>query len=104
MTSKFIRKLTALKAAVIAADAPAALACLDDLHRIARRGISDADRAEAAAALARIRHLAEASDRAARAAIEDVRAILHAARSLQTYDSSGQRQATPTASPVPHRF
>lgn len=104
MTTRFARKLAALKAAVIAADAPAALACLGDLDRIARRGLGDADRAAAEPLLAEIRDLAEASDRAAHAAIDDVRAILQAARSLQTYDAGGRRRAASTAAPAPHRF
>lgn len=104
MNIRFAKKLEALKTAVITADAHAALACLEDLEQIARRGLDDADRAAFEPKLAQIRELAEVSGRAARDAIDEVRAIIQAARSLQTYDASGQRQAASTAAPAPHRF
>ena len=104
MKSRFLRKLTDLKSAVIAADPVAATACLEDLAHMARRGLGVEERAQAETSLSEIRDLAQASERGARQAIEQIRAIVEAARSLQTYDSAGRRHATSTTARAPHRF
>lgn len=102
--SKFIRELGDLKKAVIAADLASATMCLDRLAQISRRGLDAQERALAEGRLSEIRDLAQASERGARQAIEQIRAIIEAARSLQTYDSDGRRHATSTIAPAPHRF
>jgi hypothetical protein len=71
---------------------------------MARRGLGVEERAQAETSLSEIRDLAQASERGARQAIEQIRAIVEAARSLQTYDSAGRRHATSTTAPAPHRF
>lgn len=51
-----------------------------------------------------IRSLAEASLAGARQAAEEVRAIIRAARSLQTYDEVGRRNVTAVVATAPQRF
>ena len=102
--SNFTTELIDLKRAVIAADPGAATTCLDRLFRIARRGLDAEERALAEGHLSEIRDLAQASERGARRAIEHIRAIIEAARSLQAYDSEGRRYATVITTPASHRF
>ena len=54
--------------------------------------------------MADLRTLAQASLKGAQQAAEQVRAIVQAARSLQTYDSLGQRHVNETRANAPQRF
>lgn len=105
MTARLLEKLAAAKAAIIAGDPDRATSAITDFAALARRkGIPAADRALLESRIAEMRDLAEISLRGARQAIEEVRAIVEAARSLQTYDDSGRRHSASTAAPAPHRF
>lgn len=105
MSARLNEKLAAAKAAVIAGDSAAALRSIEDFVGLARRrGLAAVDRPRLDARIAELRDLAEASLRGARQALDDVQAIVAAARSLQTYDDQGCRQSATTAAPAPHRF
>ncbi|MBU3029200.1 hypothetical protein [Paracoccus marinaquae] len=105
MSARLMDKLAAAKSAVIAGQVDRALALIGDFADLATRtGIPAAERARFEARLAELRVLAEASQQGAQRALEDVRAIIQAARSLQTYDDNGRRQTAVTAAPPPHRF
>lgn len=105
MTVRLLEKLSAAKSAVIVGDPDKALTCIEDFVAQARRkGVPAADRPRLEARIAELRTLAEASLRGARQAIDEVQAIVAAARSLQTYDDAGRRQVATTSAPAPHRF
>ncbi|MDP5308776.1 hypothetical protein [Paracoccus spongiarum] len=69
-----------------------------------KKGLEPADKARLDAELVELRVLAEASMKGARQALDEIQAIVAAARSLQTYDDRGCRQVASTAAPAPHRF
>ena len=51
-----------------------------------------------------LRRLAEDSARGTQRAIDQIRDIVKTARSLQTYDQTGQRRNSPTNAVLPQRF
>ncbi|WP_405402453.1 hypothetical protein [Paracoccus sp. Ld10] len=105
MSRALTRQLALIRSALMAGNAQAALVGLDDLTRIAtRKGIDASTRDLLEPALADLRALAQASLLGAQQAAEQVRAIVQAARSLQTYDSLGQRQVNETRANAPQRF
>lgn len=105
MTARLLEKLSAAKVAVIAGDSDRALSCIEEFVALAsRKGVAAAELARLDARIAELRTLAEASLRGARQAIEEVQAIVAAARSLQTYDDAGRRQVASTSASAPHRF
>lgn len=105
MSRALTRQMAQIRAALLSGDAQSALTRIDDLTRsAARHGISPDDRARLEPALAELRDLAQAALQGARQAAEQVRAIVQAARSLQTYDSLGQRHVTTTRATPPQRF
>ena len=76
-----------------------------DLTRsAARQGVAPEAREMLEPALAELRDLAQAALQGAQQAAEQVRAIVQAARSLQTYDSRGRRHVTTTQANLPQRF
>ncbi|WP_022707080.1 MULTISPECIES: hypothetical protein [Paracoccus] len=99
------RQLAAIRAAILSGNAPAALRAIEEFGRLAaRQGLSEADRAAIEPQVMQIRSLAEASLAGARQAAEEVRAIIRAARSLQTYDEVGRRNVTAVVATAPQRF
>lgn len=105
MNQRTSRLLAAAKASVISSDAGQTLKAIDDFSsHIARCGVVPEDREAIEKKLIELRQLAEASARGAKHAIEQVAAIMQAARSLQTYDESGRKQSTETAAPAAQRF
>lgn len=105
MTARLQDRLSAAKSAVIAGDSARALTCIEDFAALAhRKGLAPADRPRIEAQIADLRSLAEASLKGARQALDEVQAIVAAARSLQTYDDQGCRQVAVTVAPAPHRF
>lgn len=105
MSQRLKERLSAARAAIIAGDSAGALTCIDEFVAIAnRRGLAAIDRPRLDAEIAELRLLADASLRGARQALDDVHAIVVAARSLQTYDDQGCRHSASTTAPAPHRF
>lgn len=105
MSGALERRVARLRAALMAGEAGAALAAIDDLTRTAaRRGLDEATRAALEPVLEELRALAQASLRGARQGAEQVRAIVEAARSLQTYDCEGRRTVNETRAPAAQRF
>lgn len=105
MSRVLIRQMGQIRAALLAGDAPMALDAIDALARTAaRKGIDAPTREALEPGLADLRALAEASLRGAQQAAEQVRAIVQAARSLQTYDSLGRRTVSETRANAPQRF
>lgn len=105
MMLKAKRQLDTIRRAILSGNAAAALAGIEDFGRsAARHGLSTAERAEVEPQLAQLRRLAEASLAGAQQAAAEVRAIVQAARSLQTYDEVGRRQVAGVVAAVPQRF
>lgn len=105
MNRALFRQIDRIKAALLAGDPAAALAHIDDWSRIAsRKGLDAATHEQLEPALAELRALAQSSLNGALQAAEQVRAIVRAARSLQTYDSLGRRLITATRANAPQRF
>ncbi|RJE80893.1 hypothetical protein [Paracoccus sp. JM45] len=105
MSRVLSRQISQIRMALLSGDAQSALVRIDDLTRLAaRHGIDAPTRSLLEPALADLRDLAQASLSGAQQAADQVRAIIHAARSLQTYDSFGQKLVTATRSNLPQRF
>lgn len=105
MSRALTRHVAQIRAALLSGDAQAALARIDDLVRsAARQGVAPDARETLEPALAELRDLAQAALQGAQQAAERVRAIVQAARSLQTYDSRGRRHVTTTQANLPQRF
>jgi hypothetical protein len=99
------RKLSELKSAIVGAQASQALILAGELEeKLAAHGVAPEDLPRLDRRLHEIRNLAEASGRGALRAIEDVRAILKASKSIQTYDRHGQRRDDPIQDAPPRRF
>lgn len=91
--------------AVMNADPTLALSRIEEVSALIRRqDLSPEAKAECAARIAEVRNLAEASTQGAARAIEQVRAILQAARNLQAYDEAGRRINAPVSAPAAQRF
>ncbi|WP_410216846.1 hypothetical protein [Paracoccus sp. (in: a-proteobacteria)] len=105
MSRLLTRQISQTRTALLRGDIQGALGCLDEMTaQVARHGIDDATRERLEPALTDLRELAQASLQGARQAAEQVRAIVQAARSLQTYDSRGHRLVTATQAASPQRF
>lgn len=105
MSRVLSRQIVLIRKALLSGDAQSALARIDDLARLAaRHGIDAPTRTLLEPALAELRDLAQASLSGAQEAADQVRAIIHAARSLQTYDSLGRKLITATRPNLPQRF
>lgn len=103
--SSVTRQMALIRTTLIAGDARAALTAIDGLSQAAARaGLDDEARTRLEPELAELRMLALASLAGAQQAAAQVRAIVEAARSLQTYDSLGRRNVTPTQAHMPQRF
>lgn len=61
-------------------------------------------KAQIRTALAELHELAQASLDGATSAAQQIRDIVQSARTLQTYDGTGQRHATNTVARMPRRF
>lgn len=105
MSRAVLKAMGQVRAALVGGDPQGALLAIDALVAAAsRRGIDAATRDSLEPALEELRVLARASLTGAQQAAEQVRAILQAARSLQTYDSLGRRMVTATQADAPQRF
>lgn len=105
MSRALTRQIGQIRAALLAGDPQAALARIEDLVRTAtRHGIDAGTRQALDPALSELRDLAQASLAGAQQAADQVRAIIQAARSLQTYDALGRRTVTATRAASPQRF
>lgn len=105
MSRPVVKAMDQVRAALLSGDAQGALAGIDALvAAAARRGIDPALRDGLEARLEELRLLAQASLTGAQQAADQVRGILQAARSLQTYDSLGRRMVTATQADAPQRF
>lgn len=105
MSRGLTRQIAQIRAALLSGDPQSALVRIEELVRIAtRQGVDDATRRSLEPALAELRELAQASLSGAQQAADQVRAIIQAARSLQTYDSLGRRLVTATRAGLPQRF
>lgn len=105
MSRAAARQMARIRTALILGDAPGALAAIDELTRVAARsGLDEAARDRLEPGLAELRALAQASLTGAQQAADQIRAIVQAARSLQTYDSLGRRTVMPTRAVAPQRF
>lgn len=105
MNRRLIRALESLKQAVMTANPDLALLRMEEVASLIRRNdLSPDAKADCTARLDEVRALAEASGKGAARAIEQVRAILEAARNLQAYDESGRRISTPVSAPAAQRF
>lgn len=105
MSRALIRQAEQIKAALLGGNAAGALIQIDDWMRVAaRKGLDPTTKEQLEPAVAELRALAQASLDGARQAAEQVRAIVEAARSLQTYDSFGRRLVTATRANAPQRF
>lgn len=105
MSRALTRQVGQIRAALLSGDPHAALIRIEDLVRTAaRQGVDAGTRATLEPALAELRDLAQASLSGAQQAAEQVRAIIQAARSLQTYDSQGRKTVTATRAASPQRF
>ncbi|AUH64775.1 hypothetical protein CX676_11865 [Paracoccus zhejiangensis] len=97
-----IKRIRTLIMAGRAWDAQEDVEHLTDLIRNDPPVAEDRDLIEAK--LAELRLLAEAALQGAKGAAEQIREILHAAQSLETYDNQGARRVTDTAAPQIRRY
>lgn len=105
MKARHKTMLDAVQQAIIAGDAPLALARIEALtKRFERDGIEPDDKAPIEQTLLHLRRLAEDSARGTQRAIDQIKDIVQNARTLQTYDRTGRRQKMPTNAAMPQRF
>jgi hypothetical protein len=105
MSRALARQIAQIRLSLLSGDPQSALLRIDDLVRIATlHGVDAPTRKLLEPALVELRDLAQASLSGAQQAADQVRAIIHAARSLQTYDSFGRKLVTATRSNLPQRF
>lgn len=105
MNKRLVKALEALKTAVMSADTAEAMSRIDEVSALIRRyDLTPDAKAICAARMEEVRALAEASARGAALAIEQVRAIIEAARNLQAYDQAGRRITAPVSAPAAQRF
>lgn len=105
MKPKHREILRGIEQAIISGDAALALARIETLaRRFERDGLDAESKAQIEGILHHLRRLAEDSARGTQRAIDQIRDIVKNARSLQTYDQTGQRRHTPTSAVLPQRF
>lgn len=106
MTKQVIaRQIRTTKASIMSGQAEKAAKDVEHLMHLLRKhppAPEDIDRLEAT--MAELRCLAEAALEGARAAAEQMHALLQGARLLETYDNLGQRKVTDTAAPQTRRY
>lgn len=97
--------LQRMRQAIVSGDSKMALKATESFAKLlAREGITPEERPILEASLAELRALAQASERGAQRAMEQIGAIIQAARSLQTYDESGRKTVTDTGETRPRRY
>ena len=102
MSRTLFRQIDRIKAALLSGDAKGALVQIEEWSRqAARTGVDPESRARLETAIDELRELAQSSLNGALLAADQVRAIVQAARSLQTYDSAGRRLVTGTRAILP---
>lgn len=105
MKGRIEKLVAAVKKPLLAGDAEAAAAALDTMLGQLGNAVPDAEgRAALEAGLAELRALAAAMQQGAQEAINEVRAAIQAAQSLQTYDRTGRRLTAPVRAPLPRRY
>ncbi|WP_265501583.1 hypothetical protein [Paracoccus beibuensis] len=105
MSRALLRQTDQIKASLLCGNAAGALTQIDEWLRIAgRKGLDPAAKERLEPVVTELRALAQASLDGALQAADQVRAIIEAARSLQTYDSLGRRLVTATRANAPQRF
>ena len=105
MKPKHREILRGIEQAIISGDAAQALARIETLaRRLERDGLDAESKAQIEPVLQHLRRLAEDSARGTQRAIDQIRDIVKNARSLQTYDQTGQRRNSPTNAVLPQRF
>ena len=105
MAAPYDRPLNAARAAIIDGDPDNALkniALFTD--RVGGAPLSEVERARVEPQIAELRMLAEAAQEGAQSALDQVRAIIQAARSLQTYDSGGKLRVNMVAQDPARRY
>lgn len=105
MSTSLTKYLSAARAAIVAGNMELALDKIKRFSTAADQSPPDeALKQELRAAVDELHDLAEASLRGTKAAVEQIHDIIQAARTLQTYDDTGQRQIASTAATMPRRF
>ncbi|RMC35433.1 hypothetical protein [Paracoccus alkanivorans] len=105
MSGSLIKHLSSARAAIIAGDMELALDRIERFSTAAEKTPPDeATKEQLRSGVAELQILAEASLRGTRSAVDQIREIIQTARTLQTYDDTGQRQITSTVADMPHRF
>lgn len=105
MADPYDRPLNAARAAIIGGDPIAALKNIEVFMGLtAGLPVSDIERTGLEARIAELRMLAEAAQQGAQSALDQVRAIIQAARSLQTYDSGGKLRVNMVAQDPARRY
>lgn len=105
MSALLFRQLDAARSAIVAGTPHEALEKIEEFSKdFARKPPDRAIRDTLEAHVAHIRDLAEASLKGAHMAADQVRAIIDAARSLQTYDDAGKRRSASIVCHLPRRY
>ena len=105
MKPKHKAMLEGVQQAILLGDADLALARIESAaKRFERDRPTPEDKLQIEQTLLHLGRLAEDSARGTQRAIEQIRDILRNARTLQTYDKTGQRQTMPTNAAMAQRF
>ena len=105
MKLKHRELLDGVERAIIEGNGALALERIETLARqFERDGLDGASKARIEKTLQHLLRLAEDSARGTQRAIDQIRDIVKNARSLQTYDHTGQRHNTPTRAILAQRF
>lgn len=105
MSDSLIRHLSSARAAIVAGDMELALDRIEHFSAAAEKTSPDeATKDQLRSGVAELQILAEASLRGTKSAVDQIREIIQTARTLQTYDDTGQRHITSTVANMPHRF
>lgn len=104
--SVLLDSLKAARSAIVRGEAERALAEIDRFADAAERFPPEDDdiREQLRTALAELQNLARAAMEGAESASAQIQEIVQSARTLQTYDGSGQRCVTRTMARMPRRF
>lgn len=105
MSETLFHHLKRAREAVAAGDSACALEFIEKFLSMAEGvDLDDAVRKQLQKQVEELHQLALAAQEGARLAMDQVRTIVEAARSLQTYDNIGTRKVTVTVAPVPRRY
>lgn len=103
--SRMIDDLINCKAGIMEGNPARAARCLEEFSaRAVQDGISDEIRPELERMIKELHVLASFSLQGAQKGARDLRAIIQAARSLQTYDNAGHRQVSQTVAEKIRRY